>query len=147
MFALYLSRIIDLSLSTLLVFFALILNRRLFVCNITLRILPRSNPRLHNLVKTQGYLEYKKCDIIHRNVRSICLYVEITMTVSDKSHFPPNVYLRLRIAMMHRRNGRKTDIHAERKKSHASCINHMTKTKSKCHCSIPSSHAARSFFF
>jgi len=55
-----------------------------------------------------------------------------------------------RIAMMHRRyalNGRKTDIHTARKKSHASSINHTTKTKSKCRRSILSSHAARSFFF
>lgn len=100
-------------------------------------------------MKTQGYLEYNKCDIMHRNVRLICLYVEITMTVSDKQGLAfrqMSTYVQ-RIAMMHRRNGRKTDIHAARKKSHASGINHTTRTKSKRRRSIPSSHAGRSFFF
>jgi len=77
------------------------------------------------------------------------LHVEITMIVSDKQDLAfrqMSTYIQ-RIAMMHRRNGRKTDIHTTRKKLHASSINHTTKTKSKCHRSIPSSHTMRSFFF
>lgn len=111
--------------------------------------LPRNNLRFHNLSRQQRCLEHNKCDIAHRNVRSICLHVEITMTVSYKQDLAfrqMSTYVR-RIAMMHRRNGRKTDIPTARKKSHASSINHTTKTKSKCHRSILSSHAARSFFF
>lgn len=52
-----------------------------------------------------------------------------------RSRFPPNVYLRS--------TGGNRYIH--RKKSHASSINHTTKTKSKCRRSIPSSHAGAFF--
>lgn len=125
----YLFRIIDSILSALIIFLINV-NRRWFVWhNITLRTLPRNNPRFHNLLRQQRYLERNKCAITHRNVRSICLHVEITMTVSYKQDLAfrqMSTYVQC-IAMMHRRNGRKTDIHTARKKSHASSINHTTK--------------------
>jgi hypothetical protein len=116
-------------------------------CNIILCILCNTFQN-YDLSKIQKILEYNKYDIVHHNIRFRCLHVKITVIFSGKQDLAfhqMSSYIQ-RIAMMHRRE-RKTNIHTARKKSHASSINHTTKTKSKCRCSIPPSHATRSFFF